>query len=309
MVPRYDAALNAARRFARHLTRDALLRLSRRARHRDATTDELATRVARRYELDLAGLLDALADDDLRAVARAEKRDAPETLGDLRAQLWRHGAALEAGGDAWIGTAVQPAPVLLGDRLVHLAPPRGLHPVAPALPRPIPPSATPAPPDGEPDSLDDLLAAADRTLGVRLGARGADKGAWGQAASRLLGVVERGGDEPDWRGDVEIKTVPVAPDRRGRWRVTEDPAVSMAGAAPLAKLQRVLWLCRAPLPDGDATFLSWYLLDWDPEVARLVARDLHTRPKGPRGSRGRGWYLHKRFFADAGLLATLNGLT
>ena len=69
----------------------------------------------------------------------------------------------------------------------------------------------------------------------------------------------------------------------------------------------MLWLCRAPLPDGDATFLSWYLLDWDPEVARLVGRDLHTRPKGPRGSRGRGWYLHKRFFADAGLLATLNG--
>ena len=76
---------------------------------------------------------------------------------------------------------------------------------------------------------------------------------------------------------------------------------------PLAKLMRVLWLARATLPDGAATFVSWYLLDWDDEVARLVARYLHTRPKGGAGSRGRGWYLHKRFFADAGLLASLNG--
>jgi hypothetical protein len=81
----------------------------------------------------------------------------------------------------------------------------------------------------------------------------------------------------------------------------------MANAAPLAKLMRVLWLVRATLPGGDATFLSWYLLEWDAEVARLVGRYLHTRPKGGANSRGRGWYLHKRFFADAGLLATLNG--
>jgi hypothetical protein len=81
----------------------------------------------------------------------------------------------------------------------------------------------------------------------------------------------------------------------------------MVGGAPLAKLMRVLWLARAALPGGDATFVSWYLLDWDPEVARLVGRYLHTRPKGGAGSRGRGWYLHRRFFADAGLLASLNG--
>jgi hypothetical protein len=38
-----------------------------------------------------------------------------------------------------------------------------------------------------------------------------------------------------------------------------------------------------------------------------VRRDLHTRPKGPRGTDRRGWYLHKRFFVDAGLYPTLNG--
>ncbi|MCB9571020.1 MAG: hypothetical protein H6709_02920 [Kofleriaceae bacterium] len=199
--------------------------------------------------------------------------------------------------------------MLLAGRLVHLAPPRALYLAALCLPRPVPLPAPPAPPADEPDSLDDLLAAADRALGVRLGARGRDKGAWGARAAHLLGVVERGADEPDWRGDVEIKTVPVARDRRGRWRVTEDPAVAMRDAAPLAKLQRVLWLVRTPLPGGDATLVSWYLLGWDAEVARLVGRYLHTRPKGGAGSTARGWYLHRRFFAEAGLLATLNGGT
>lgn len=312
--------MNAARRFASQLSRDAVVRLL--GRHpgrfdppwppgteldRQASADELRARLGRRFEDDLASLLNALGDDDLRELARAERVDAPDDRAELRARLWRHGARLEAGGADLAGTPLQPSPVVLAGRLVHLAAPRGLHPAAPHWPRPVPGPAVPAPPADEPDCVDDLLAAADRSLGVRLGARGRDKGAWGGLAARLLGVVERGSDEPDWRGDVEIKTVPVATDRRGRWRVTEDPAVSMAGAAPLAKLMRVLWLVRAPLPDGDATFLSWYLLDWDAEVARLVARYLHTRPKGGAGSRGRGWYLHKRFFADAGLLASLNG--
>ena len=65
-------------------------------------------------------------------------------------------------------------------------------------------------------------------------------------------------------------------------------------------------LVRAAAGDG-ATLLSWYFVEWDAEVSRLVRRDLHTRPKGPRGTDQRGWYLHKRFFLDAGLYATLNG--
>jgi len=314
--------MNASHRFASHLSRDALVRaLARRPGRfeapwpadaeldRSAANDALAARLGRRFEGDLAALLNALGDDDLRTIARAERVDAEDDRAELRARLWRRGAILEAGGDAWIGTPLQRAPVLLAGRLVHLAAPRGPHPPAHAWPRPVPPPSPPAPPPEEPECLDELLAAADRALGVRLGARGRDKGAWGVLAARLLGVVERGEDEPDWRGDVEIKTVPVAPDRRGRWRVTEDPAVSMRDAAPLAKLMRVLWMCRAALPGGDATFVSWYLLDWDGEVSRLVGRYLHTRPKGGRGSRARGWYLHKRFFADAGLLASLNGMS
>jgi hypothetical protein len=126
-------------------------------------------------------------------------------------------------------------------------------------------------------------------------------------AARLLGLVERNDAEPDWRGDVEVKTVPVARDASGWWRVVEDPAIAMAGEPALAKLARTLWLARGDLPGGDATIVSWYLLDWDPDIARLVRRDLHDRPKGPAGSATRAAYLHKRFFADAGLLASLNG--
>jgi hypothetical protein len=129
--------------------------------------------------------------------------------------------------------------------------------------------------------------------------------------------------EPDWRGDVEVKTVPVGLDPSGRWRIVEDPAIAMLGAfqsgspresgGALSKLQRTLWLVRVTLDDAgrgedaDAAILSWYLLDWDADVARLARRYLHDRPKGPAGTTGRGLYLHRRFFADAGLLATLNG--
>jgi hypothetical protein len=225
----------------------------------------------------------------------------------LRLALWRWGARLEAGGADVAGTALQPAPRLVAGRLVHHAPPRGPHPPSAAWPRPLPPPADPAPPAEEPDSIDELLAAADRAIGVRLGARGRDKGAWGGRAAELLGVVERGDDAPDWRGDVELKTVPAHPDPGGGWRIAEDPAIAMRGAAPIAKLQRVLWLVRAPVGDADATILSWYLLEWDAEIARLVGRYLHTRPKGPAGGAGEAWYLYRRFFAEAGLLATLNG--
>jgi hypothetical protein len=103
--------------------------------------------------------------------------------------------------------------------------------------------------------------------------------------------------------------VPATRDASGYWRVREDPAISTLGGAPLAKLVRTLWLVRSDAEPGDATIVSWYFLEWDDELARMVARHLHTRPKGPRGTRLRGYYLHKRFFAEAGLLATLNGPT
>ena len=268
--------------------------------------DDRAAAVADRFALDLCGLLNCLRAAELRVLAAARRLDAAGDVCALRRGLWQWGAALEAGGDAWIGTPLQPRPVTLGARLVHVGPARGLAPPSPAWPRPLPAARAAAPPPEEPDDVDALLAAADRALGVRMPARGRDKGAWGAAAAALLGVVERGLDEPDWRGDVEVKTVPVARDRGGRWRVTEDPAVSMVDAAPLGKLRRVLWLVRADAGDG-ATLLSWYFVEWDADVARLVRRDLHTRPKGPRGTSQRGWYLHKRFFVDAGLYATLNG--
>ena len=78
----------------------------------------------------------------------------------------------------------------------------------------------------------------------------------------------------------------------------------MTAALTLAKLQRTLWLARADLDYGDATIVSWYLLEWDATVARLAHRDLHERPKGPAGTDQRAVHL-QRFFADAGLPARL----
>jgi hypothetical protein len=268
--------------------------------------DEASARVCARWEADLCGLLNALTRGELSVLAvqlgvRAEPRSPV-----MRAALWERGAALER-GDADVSPAIQPRPILLGGHLVVQAQPRGLYPPSGTWPRAMPSPLAAAPPYEEPDTLDELLAAADRTIGVRLGARGRDKGAWGLRAARLLGIVERNECEPDWRGDVEIKTVPVARDPSGLWRVVEDPAIAMANEPALAKLARTLWLARSDVGRADATIVSWYLLDWDPDVARLVRRYLHERPKGPAGTDARGYYLHKRFFADAGMLATLNG--
>lgn len=270
--------------------------------------DEATARVIARWDGDLCGLLNAMTRGELAVLAVRFRLRAELRSPALRAALWVHGAALERGG-AEVSPAVQPRPIVLGGHLVVQARPRGLYPPSGCWPRDLPAPLPAAPPIGEPDTLDELLAAADRAIGVRLGARGRDKGAWGLRAARLLGIVERNEREPDWRGDVEIKTVPVARDPSGWWRVVEDPAIAMAGAPALAKLARTLWLARADIAPADATIVSWYLLDWDPDIARLARRYLHDRPKGPAGTLARGLYLHKRFFAEAGLLATLNGTT
>jgi hypothetical protein len=304
--------VNAAEYFAQRLPGDAVRRLAARpvlrfdrgVARRDVTVEQARVLVAERWRGDLCGLLNALTHDELVAIAgvRHEALRSPA----LRLVAWEHGAELERGGVA-IAPSVQPRPVLLGGHLVVQASPRGMFPPSAVYPRPLPAPSVAQPPSDEPETLDELLAAADRAIGVRLGARGRDKGAWGMRAAALLGVPERGHDEPDWRGDVEVKTVPVAREASGLWRVVEDPAIAMAGDRHLAKLQRTLWLARAS--DGDdATIVSWYLLEWDAHVSRLVRRFLHVRPKGPANTDQRGMYLQKRFFAEAGMLATLNGV-
>ena len=309
--------MNAVEHFVRLLPTDAVRRLAAlkanrfaavtHAPLRDVDAEAARDHVTSRWDGDLCLLLNAMTRGELSQLAEALGMSSAGRAQELRELLWKRGAELERRGVA-VSPAVQPRPVLLGGHLVVLAPPRGMYPPSDVWPRTLPPPAPAAPPDEEPDSLDELLAAADRTIGVRLGGRGRDKGAWGLRAAALLGVVERGGAEPDWRGDVEIKTVPVAREPSGLWRIVEDPAIAMLDeGGALAKLQRTLWLARSDVDHDNATIVSWYLLEWDPTVARLARRYLHVRPKGPAGTDQRGLYLHKRFFADAGMLATLNG--
>ena len=158
----------------------------------------------------------------------------------------------------------------------------------------------------EPDTLEDLLARADTLLGLRLGPAGRDKGAHGARIAALLGVRERGEAEPDWRGEVEIKTVPVVRDRSGFWRVKEDPAVSMESVPAPSKLGRVLWIARVA-DAADSPVLAWFYQERDARLADLQRAHLHTRPKGGAGATTRGWYLHKGYFAACGFLRSLNG--
>lgn len=291
---------NAAAAYAEALDRGSLARIAR------AIGVAGGERVAGALAGDLARLLNLCTRAELDALAAAFRCDDDGDIGALRARLWLRGAEAEARGPEHLGSPVQPVPVVLRGKLVHLAALPGREPPAPAWPRPVPPAVCAPAFDDEPESIDELLDRATAIVGVRLGAAARDKGAYGARIAALLGVVERGHREPDWRGEVELKSVPVVRDASGGWwRVKEDPAISMVDAEPWAKLQRVLWIARVA-DEPDAPVLSWFYQERDAVVAALMRRDLHTRPKGGAGATTRGWYLHKRFFVDGGLLRSLN---
>jgi hypothetical protein len=300
--------MNAVFELVGALSREAVARVLRSQGGRaGGDLVRLRRRVADQFALDLPGFLNLASREELERMAVAVQLPASGSIGELRARLWRFGAEREAGGPEWLGTALQPVPVVLRGKLVPLADPGGLSPPTIAYPRAVPgPAPLPTDLDLEPDSLEELLERADLLLGVRLGAATRDKGAHGTRIAALLGVRERGDAEPDWRGEVEIKTVPVLRDRSGFWRVKEDPAIAMEDVDPSAKLNRVLWVARVA-DDDESPVLCWFYQERDPRIAELHRRDLHTRPKGGAGATTRGWYLHKRFFAASGFLAALNG--
>jgi len=269
-------------------------------------TASLRRQLNRHYELDLVGFLNLAKRSELEAIARDQEVSRDGGVGELRARLWYAGAEREAGCRDHFGEPLQPVPIVLGGKLVHPARGNGAAPPTRCWPRPVPERCEPVVAPCEPDTVEELLDNAEALLGARFGGSSRNKGAFGTRIAECLGVAETGAAEPDWRGEVEIKTVPVVVDRAGWWKVKEDPAVSMESGSPLAKLRKVLWIARVADRD-DSPVLSWYYQEADERVRTLLERDLHTRPKGGAGASTRGWYVHKRFFADSGFLRSLNG--
>jgi hypothetical protein len=302
--------MNAVREFAKALERRRIVQIlsARSGTPADSNVDTDALRRALVAALghSLCDFLNRLQRSDLETICDKLGLANTGTVGELRAKLWTHGAALEAGGKEHIGSDYQPSPIVLGSRLVHQGPLRGQCPSCTHWPRPVPTSVVERSPEREPESLEELLANADRLLGVRLGLRGPDKGIYGTRIAALLGIAERGLAEADWRGIVEVKSLPVVRDRTGWWRVKEDPAIAMAQVDPRIKLRRVLWVARVG-GAGDSPILSWYYQEWDHQIEVLATRYLHHRPKGPKGTSNKGWYLQKRFFLYSGFLKSLNG--
>ena len=300
-------AHNAACVFVQALPRYAIVRFlhSSMGAITSQPTQVLRNKVAVRFALDLPGLLNQCTRSELETIAVACKIDTRGSIAALRMRLWQQGAKLEAGCTDLMGTALQPCPIVLRSKLILQGAPTGLSPHAVTYPRKVPAAKNYEPPV-EPDCLEQLLANADAVVGCRLGASARDKGAFGLQIAQMLGVPEYGYAEPDWQGEVEIKTVPVVFDQAGWWRVKEDPAISMETASPMAKLKRVLWLARITDTDESAV-LSWYYQELGPRLESIAKRFLHTRPKGGKGTSQRGWYLHKRFFVESGFLRSLNG--
>jgi hypothetical protein len=280
-----------------------------------------ARRLRARYDVDLVGLLNGAGVAELRAWASALGLG-PGTAGALRQKLWLWGAARERRGFAGVPAqeldAVQPAPCLVGGRLVFgaAAPASAPLPAARAArfppaarwPRPLPPPRAAPAEAAEPASLDELLGHADALVGVRLGARGRDKGFYGQRIAALLGLGRSSDAAPDWRGEVEVKTLAVVRAHGARWRLKDGPAISMRSVDAGRKLARVLWVVRVDAGEvADAPVLSWYYQELDDDLSAALERSRHLRPKGGAGTAGRGWYLRRDFFDACGLLRSLNG--
>jgi hypothetical protein len=212
---------------------------------------------------------------------------------------------------------VQLAPTLVAGRLSLARRPEPTAPLPAAraarfpvarLPRLVPPPRSATPASGEAATLDELLERADALVGVRLGARGRDKGFYGQRIAELLGVPRSSSPAPDWRGEVELKSIAVVRAGGGRWRLKDGPALSMRSVDAARKLARVLWIVR--VDEGEAAgapVLSWFYQEVEGELAVALERARHLRPKGGAGTSGRGWYLRREFFAACGLLRSLNG--
>ena len=277
-------------------------------------------RLRLRYEIDLLGFLNGATVHELRALAAAVELPAEAPAGALRQRLWSWGAALERRVVGEQALGVQPAPVLSSAGRLSLprrrAVDEGPLPAARAArfppcdhwPRPVP-EARPAPAQpSEPESLEELLARAGALLGVRLGGRDADKGAYGRRISQLLGIGPSSSQAPDWRGEVELKTLAVTRAGGARWRLKDGPAISMRSVEATAKLARVLWIVRVDEREvAGAPVLSWYYQELDADLTAALERSRHLRPKGGAGTRGRGWYLRRDYFEACGLLRSLNG--
>lgn len=283
-------------------------------------------RAARSYELDLVGFLNAATPAELAAFCRFARL--PEgNPAAMRQRLWAWGAALER-RDVLVEVTprVQPVPVVAGSRLerprIGRPATRGdpaavaalptarsaRFPASEVLPRAVPPPREVAAFASEPGSLEELLARADALVGVRLGARPRDKGYYGRRVGELLGLPASSSPEPDWRGEVEVKTIAVARGLGGLWRIQDSPAVSMRSVDARAKMRRVLWIVRVDEKDlPGAPVLSWYFQELDPELRHAFERARHLRPKGSAGTAARAFYLRREFFAECGLLRSLNG--
>jgi hypothetical protein len=305
-------SVNAVRTLLVRLPRE----LVRRRLEREAMGSK--KKLVDRYELDLVGFLNRASRLELDALCEGLGL-ARGASGEMRQRLWAWGAALERREIGLVAAAIQPVPLVQGARL---RPPRpgaasssalpaareARFPPATDLPRPVPPARDAPLPMDEPASLEELLERAGRLVGVRLPARGRDKGGQGQRIADLLGLPRSSEARPDWRGEVEVKTVAAVRAEGGLWRLKDGPALSMRGVDALAKLRRVLWVVRVDESElGDSPILSWFYQELDSELAAAFEEARHLRPKGGRGTRGRGWYLRRGYFEACGLMRSLNG--
>ncbi len=286
--------MNAVQLLVEGLARSTLIRLADDPNASELTPEILVTNVVRRYELRLLRFLNELLTDELTEIAQSRGIELQPHF-HLRQTIWLWAHRCEGGKQTC------PPDVVSGKLVVFKEGP-GTMPESVGWPRSV--ASTTAPRCRLPQTVDELLSNATALIGAAFPPQGTNKGAFGIAVATALGLREDNASEPDWMGEIEVKTIPVR-KKNGLWTVKEDPAITMDSGSPYHKLQRVLWIARTT--EEPATVLSWFLQSLEPEVKQLAERYLHLRPKGGAGTNRFGWYMHKRFFTECGFLYSLNG--
>ena len=299
--------MNATHHFLKQLNRQALIGVwaKRFGEHPglDVSTITLRENLLEQFRSDLGGFLNCCNRNELDKIALDVGCNLKVSIGEMRLALWERATVLEQTDGVLRDFGSNAKPSLLRGKVVFLQKGNGIDAVS-SGPVFLDSGTHLLAFDSEPDDIEELLRRAECLRGEAIPMQGRDKGGYGAWIAERLGLIERGLAEPDWQGEVEVKTLPVAKDGMGHFYVSEDPAIAMENVDPLLKLKKVLWVSRS-VDEKTSRILGWYYQVWNWDVERLIKRDLHQRPKGGKGATTKGWYLHKRFFIDSGLLYSL----
>ena len=227
--------MNATHHFLKQLNRQALIGVwaKRFGEHPglDVSTITLRENLLEQFRSDLGGFLNCCNRNELDKIALDVGCNLKVSIGEMRLALWERATVLEQTDGVLRDFGSNAKPSLLRGKVVFLQKGNGIDAVS-SGPVFLDSGTHLLAFDSEPDDIEELLRRAECLRGEAIPMQGRDKGGYGAWIAERLGLIERGLAEPDWQGEVEVKTLPVAKDGMGHFYVSEDPAIAMENVDP-----------------------------------------------------------------------------